>query len=438
MSFEHIKLRLEAAEDKVHYLQVLNDFANALLQVNSIEQIAWTITENAISKLGLHDCVVYLREQDRPVLTQRAAYGPKNPKGQIIIDEIIIPIGQGIVGTVAETGRTEIINDTSTDDRYIVDDEIRLSELTVPIIYANKVIGVIDSEHPEKNFFTQYHIEILEAIAAMAANRIENSLLNEKLLKHKNELEELVNERTKSLNRTIRSLSASNTALEQYSHAIAHDLRSPLRTIGSFVSLIKMKEKELSEENQSHIEMVVDNVKRMDELLSGLLQMSELDGIADLQITQIDLNEILYQTKRNLHSQIEENGLEITNDKLPSVLGNKAFLQILFQNLISNSMKFKQESLDPVIHVGAKKIPGSKFDIRFSDNGIGLQEDELQEIFKLFKRSTRTSHLPGSGIGLNLCYKAVNLMGSELKVESKGINEGTTFSFVLTAATQQL
>ncbi len=87
----------------------------------------------------------------------------------VLSSPIRIPVGKGIVGSVAETGKAEIIADTAMDDRYILDDALRFSEITVPIISEGQVIGVIDSEHPEKNFFTEKHLSILTAIASLCA-----------------------------------------------------------------------------------------------------------------------------------------------------------------------------------------------------------------------------------------------------------------------------
>ena len=112
------------------------------------------ITQNVIHKFGFKDCVVYLIDEEREFLEQVAAVGPKNPKAKVIKDPILIPMGMGIVGSVASTGIAEIVSDTSEDERYILDDEFRLSELSVPIHADGEVIGVIDSEHHQKNFFT--------------------------------------------------------------------------------------------------------------------------------------------------------------------------------------------------------------------------------------------------------------------------------------------
>jgi two-component system, LytTR family, sensor kinase len=125
-----------------------------------------------ISKLGFEDCVIYLADDEKKVLIQKAAWGPKTTEGNIIANPIKILFGKGIVGSVALNNKAEIINDTSMDSRYIVDDVNRLSEISVPIKSDDKVLGVIDSENSKKDFYTEKHLQILVTIASLIANRI--------------------------------------------------------------------------------------------------------------------------------------------------------------------------------------------------------------------------------------------------------------------------
>jgi len=138
----------------------------------SVEEIMWDVASNCISRLHFEDCVIYEVNEERQILIQKAAYGPKSPKPFEIAQPLEIPIGKGIVGTVAATGQPELIYNTRKDSRYIVDDERRHSEIAVPIVQEGKVIGVIDSEHSRKGYFTHYHLEILTTIASLCANKI--------------------------------------------------------------------------------------------------------------------------------------------------------------------------------------------------------------------------------------------------------------------------
>lgn len=165
--------RLSRSRKQKKYIDnTIDYFANSVYGQNSVTEICWDIARNCISQLHFEDCVVYLVDGGKNQLVQKAAYGPKNPKGQEIINPIEIEMGKGIVGTVAETGKPLSIKDTTKDERYIVDDERRLSELAVPILHDGKVIGVIDSENSKKNFFTEEHIKALNTIAAISANKI--------------------------------------------------------------------------------------------------------------------------------------------------------------------------------------------------------------------------------------------------------------------------
>ena len=152
--------------------QAINYLATSLHEQNNVEAILWDVTRNCIGRLQFEDCVIYLVDEERGVLVQKAAWGPKTTQESKILNPIEIPIGKGIVGSVAKSGRAEIIPDTSKDNRYIVDDAIRLSEITVPIIYEGKTLGIIDSEHSKKGFFNQKHLSILTTIASLCANKM--------------------------------------------------------------------------------------------------------------------------------------------------------------------------------------------------------------------------------------------------------------------------
>lgn len=158
--------------DDLEIERTINYFATSLFGKNTIDEILWDVTKNCISHLNFEDCVIYLVDEDRKVLVQKAAYGPKNPKDYEIYEPIEIPFGKGIVGSVAVSGIPEMIADTTTDPRYIVDDDMRYSEITVPIIYQGKVLGIIDAEHHEPDFFQSKHLFILNTIASLCANKI--------------------------------------------------------------------------------------------------------------------------------------------------------------------------------------------------------------------------------------------------------------------------
>jgi ligand-binding sensor domain-containing protein/putative methionine-R-sulfoxide reductase with GAF domain/two-component sensor histidine kinase len=177
--------------ERKEHQAIVDYFANSGYEQSNVEYILWDIAMNCISRMGFEECVIYLVDAKRNVLVQKAAYGPKSPRQFEISNAIEIPIGKGITGTVAQTGVAEIVNNTPQDPRYLVDDEARQSEITVPILFDGKVIGIIDSEHSRKNFFTQEHLQTLTTIAGICSVKIARGLSMEEIKKAEGLLREL-------------------------------------------------------------------------------------------------------------------------------------------------------------------------------------------------------------------------------------------------------
>jgi len=171
--------------------KMIDYFGNSGYQHSTVNEILWDICRNCIARMKFEDCVIYLLDSERKVLVQRAAYGPKNPREAEILNPIEIAMGAGIVGDVALTGRASIVGDTSKDSRYVVDDERRNSEITVPIMHEGKVMGVIDSEHRRKNYFTAKHLSALQSIASICSAKISRAIAIEAMKKNEQALFEL-------------------------------------------------------------------------------------------------------------------------------------------------------------------------------------------------------------------------------------------------------
>ncbi len=175
---------------KTRHLRIINDLAIELLRVDSLNDVLWLITRGAIANLGFDDCIIYLVDDTSRQLVQRAAHGPKNPAEREIRDPIVIPVGEGIVGAVAVSGEPVIVRDTREDSRYIVDDASRLSEIAVPILHHERVIGVIDSENENPHFYTEEHLEVLTILASITSTKLAACLSIESLNETVKRLEE--------------------------------------------------------------------------------------------------------------------------------------------------------------------------------------------------------------------------------------------------------
>lgn len=238
------KRNMETAESGQHYLNVLSRFSSDLIRKSTADDIFWAITENAISELGFEDCVVYAINETGKKLIQKAAFGPKSSGMRQIVEPIEIPVGSGIVGHVAFTAEAEIINDCSADPRYIEDDEARNSEITVPIIKDGKVIGVIDSEHHKKGYYTEEHLTVLRAIAHITALRLSQIKFRQSVEKHRDKLEVQVEAVKDELQTTLYELRRSNEQLEKLVvekntmlNELHHRIKNQMQTMHSLINL---------------------------------------------------------------------------------------------------------------------------------------------------------------------------------------------------------
>lgn len=392
--------------------QVINDIAKAILGKINTYDIAWEIVNRIANYLGSNDCVIYLYNSKTNSLEQVAAYGKKVKQKQVI-NKLSLQIGTGIVGHVAKTGKAEIIKDTSKDKRYIVDDTNRFSEIAVPIISKEKIIGVIDSEHNDRNYFTPKQLETLTDIAKIVSNELENAMIRD--LKDKAEEKNIV---------LLHELEKSNIELQEYAHVVSHDLKSPLRSLDALINWIKEdnydKFDAKSMKNFNLIEFTLEN---MEQLISDVLNYSSV--VSDTSTEEsVDLNKIVKSITEDFQSSSKVS-IKTQND-LPILKGEKTRFKQLFQNLIGNAVKFSDKEKGVVLIDYVNNKTHHKFSV--NDNGIGIQKKYFDKIFELFHSLNKSKG--SSGIGLSIVKKIVEYHKGNIWLESE-IGIGTTFHFTI-------
>lgn len=252
--------------------KVINYFAYSMSAHVNVDEMLWDVAKNCISRLNFEDCVIYLLDKQKNVLVQKAAWGPKNPEEYKIFNRIEIPIGSGIVGNVGLTGKAEIISDTSADSRYIVDDELRLSEITVPVISHGKVIAVIDSEHPQKNFYTNRHLEILTTIAAFCADKIEKIDTEQRARQKERELMKLNQELATSRLTALRSQMNPHFIFNALNSIQQYILMGNVDQANSYLSKFSRLQREIL----LHSEYNFISLEKEMEMLNLYLQLEQL------------------------------------------------------------------------------------------------------------------------------------------------------------------
>lgn len=182
------RLAAEQYKNQYELSRISHYFSNSLKDINNENDVLWDVAKNLIGQLNYADCMIYLWNDDRSKLIQKAGYGPKGSIEEIDKQVFDVVLGQGVVGYVAETKESVLIKDTRLDARYRVDEMVRLSEICVPILLDGEVIGIIDAEHPEVDHFTQNDIQILSTIAANISVKLTELKTKTELESNKKEL----------------------------------------------------------------------------------------------------------------------------------------------------------------------------------------------------------------------------------------------------------
>jgi light-regulated signal transduction histidine kinase (bacteriophytochrome) len=223
-------------------------------------------------------------------------------------------------------------------------------------------------------------------------------------------------------------LKQKNIELEQFAYVASHDLQEPLRTVSGFVELLKRHYKDQADENvNKYINYITDASDRMRRLVQDLLDYSRLGRVRVLE--PIDCNQVIQQVLSDLTMAVQESHAVISVDKLPVISGYATEIKQLFQNLISNSLKFRKPGEPPVISISV--MPKEEhWQFKVTDNGIGIDEKYWERIFIIFQRLHTKNEYDGTGIGLAHCKKITELHNGKIWVDSVA-GEGSTFYFTI-------
>ena len=295
------------------------------------------------------------------------------------------------------------------------------SRVLLPLILQGEVTGMLTlaSRHPKA--YQQSDLELLQTLADQMAIAVQNAKLYGEARLTAGELEERVMARTSQLEK-------ANKDLESFSYSVSHDLRAPLRAINGFAQILVRRHKEnLDGEGQHYLENVVEASTRMGVLIDDLLQYSRV-GRASVHRQTVSLDDLFAHILGDLYPRIAETQAVVelpAAGVMPRIISDSTILGQIFTNIINNALTYHRSEVPPVIRV-TYQAEADQHLFGVADNGIGIPAEYLEKIFNVFQRLHSTEEYPGTGIGLAIVKKSVDLLGGRVRADSTE-GAGSTF-----------
>ncbi len=229
---------------------------------------------------------------------------------------------------------------------------------------------------------------------------------------------------TEKLQTQAAELKVRNLELSEFAYIASHDLQEPIQTIRNSIGmLLKRKPEQLDATNAQLMTFVEKSSARMHHLVKELLDYSRLGRFT--KPVRVDVNEVIAGVLADVSTALDENEAQLMVDKLPNIMGHQHEIQTLFQNLITNALKYRQTDVPPRIEIGVSQTD-DEWIFQIRDNGIGVEPEHFTKVFKFFRRLHLQNEIAGTGIGLANCKKIMDLHSDRIWIEST-VGAGSTF-----------
>ena len=349
--------------------------------------------------------------------------------GSIDEDEVRVPrhqalesrrdLARSIVRYVSRSRETVVLDDAAGDERFAADPYVAQrrpkSILCLPILHQGRSVALVYLENNRiRDAFVADRLAAVQLIASQAAVALENARLHDALRLRNQELE------------------AQNAQLERFTYTVSHDLKTPLVTIQGFVGLLGKDLAEGSSRAEHDLDKIRAAASRMAGLLDDLLELSRIGRVVGPP-EEVALGELAREAVDLLAEKIAERDIEVTvAEDLPVVSADRPRLQEVFQNLVENAVKFTGDQQRPRIEIGVRRDDANRTVYFVRDNGIGIAAPYREKVFGLFERLDAAAE--GTGIGLAVVKRIVEVHGGRIWAESEGLGRGTSFCFTLAPA----
>ena len=409
--------RRRAEEDVRRYherLKILHEIDQAILTAQSPEEIAQAALRRIRKLVPCRGATILLFDfeadeatvlADRTSGRTRMQEGMRIPLNTFGKDVEILRAGESRV-----TGDVQEMEEKPRIVQVLQGEGVR-SYVSAPLMSHEALIGTLMLSSESRDAFTVEHIEIAREIAAPLAIAIQQVRLHDQIRRHAAELEQRVTERTAELEQM-------NAELESFSYSIAHDLRAPLRAMQGFAdALMEDYADLLPDEAQEYSRRIGAAAQRLDTLIQDLLAYSRLSR-ADMPVRPVSLGAVVAEALARLDPELKEHGARVTvGEPMPEVIGHRTTMVQVVGNLVMNAIRFVAGGNAPEVKLHAEPREGH-IRLWIEDNGIGINPEYHERIFRVFERLHGTDVYPGNGIGLAIVRKGMERMNGHVGVVS--------------------
>jgi signal transduction histidine kinase/DNA-binding response OmpR family regulator len=435
IALDNVRL-FEETQHRVRELQLLHDVGLAAASGAALlDTLLATVNALATEFEGSRVAIALSNQEDHMLQMMVNANFPPE------VNDVRIPIGEGISGWVAQHGEPVLVPDVRQDPRYIGIDLDTRSELCVPLSTGSLVIGILNIESPQVNTFTEDDLRLVNTLANNLAMFVERARLFEKVESARIELQQ----RAEALEEANARLGEANTRLQeldrlksQFLANMSHELRTPLNSIIGFSEvLVDGLMGELPPDQKECAENILYSGDHLLALINDVLDLSKIEaGRMSLELVTFDVAEWLAEGQATIMALFEKKAQTLTvemADDLPPLTADRFRVKQVLINLLSNANKFTPD--EGRITISCRLADPATMLFSVADTGMGIKAEDQEIIFEEFCQSSDSSrqHIEGTGLGLTISKRLIEMHGGRIWVESEP-EHGATFSFLLPLA----
>ncbi len=428
-------------------LALLQNTAEKITSNLTLHEVAELIITEALKKIPATGASVMLMNKETGLLETILAQGIEYK------NKLQIKAGEGIAGNIFMNSKAEIINNVSSDPRFIKNNQKMSSMMCAPLMTGNNVFGVINISSEELKFYTSADLKLFDTLALHGALAISNARYTEELTNHRDNLEEVVKERTsdlavanEELKREIEErkiaetrikdakneAEAANQAKSLFLATMSNELRTPLNAIISYSNILK-NDSNVTRESQQVLNTIEKSGSNLLETVNDILDISKIEAKRiEFEPSDFNLPDLINHLKNLFKLKCDQKGLDlqvefILNNGNMFVNGDSKKLRQVLINLLSNAVKFTESGY---IKLSVKREKDNNFLFSIKDTGHGIDLNSQIETFGPVRQTESGISKGGSGLGLSISSKQIEIMGGKLTVKSE-VNTGACFFFTL-------